>query len=71
MDKEIRILFNALLNFLNVKEGNVLKDGLSISDTVNDVFGAPYIRELTIKLRYIDKEALKAYSDEKGTTKEG
>ena len=71
MDKEIRILFNALLNFLNVKEGNVLKDGLSISDTVNDVFGAPYIRELTIKLRYIDKEALKAYRDEKGTTKEG
>lgn len=71
MDKEIRILFNALLEFLNVKENYVLKDGLSISDTVNDVFGAPYIRELTIKLRYINKEALKAYRDEKGTTKEG
>lgn len=71
MDKEIRILFNALLDFLNIKEGCVLKDGLSISDTVNDVFGAPYIRELNIKLRYIDKEELKAYINEKGTTKEG
>ena len=71
MDKEIRILFNALLDFLNIKEGCVLKDGLSISDTVNDVFGAPYIRELNIKLRYIDKEELKAYINEKGTEKEG
>ena len=71
MDKEIRILFNALLDFLNIKEGCVLKDGLSISDTVNDVFGAPYIRELNINLRYIDKEELKAYINEKGTTKEG
>ena len=71
MDKEIRILFDALLDFLNVKENYVPEDGFSISDTVNDVFGAPYIRELTIKLRYVDKEALKAYRDEKGTTKEG
>lgn len=71
MDKEIRILFNALLDFLNVKENYVPEDGLSISDTVNDVFGAPYIKELTIKLRYFDKEALKAYRDEKGTTEEG
>ena len=71
MDKKIRILFNALLDFLNVKENYVLKDGLSISDTVDDIFGAPYIRELTIKLRYIDKEAFKAYRDEKGTTEEG
>ena len=71
MDKEIRTLFNALLDFLNVKENYVPEDGLSISDTINDVFGAPYIRELNIKLRYINKETLKAYKDEKGTTKEG
>lgn len=71
MDKEIRILFNALLDFLNVKEDYVLEDGLSISDTIHDAFGAPYIRELNIKLLYIDKKALKSYRDEKGTTEEG
>ena len=71
MDKEIRILFNALLDFLNIKEGCVLKDGLSISVATNDVLGEPYVKELNIKLRYVDKEALKAYRDEKGTTEEG
>ena len=71
MDKEIRILFNALLDYLNIQENRVLKEGLSIGTTTNDVFGAPYIKELNIKLRYIDEEELKAYKDEKGTTKEG
>lgn len=71
MDKEIRILFNALLDFLNVQADYVLKDGLSISIATNDVLGEPYVKELNIKLRYVDKEALKAYRDEKGTTEEG
>lgn len=69
MDKKTQLLFNALLDYLDIQENRVLKDGLSISDTTNDVFGAPYIKELNIKLRYIDEEELKAYKDEKGTTK--
>ena len=71
MNEKTQKLFNALLAYLDVKENRVLKDGLSISDTTNDVFGAPYIKELNIKLRYIDEEELKAYINEKGITKEG
>ena len=71
MNEKTQKLFNALLDYLNIQENRVLKDGLSISDTTNDVFGAPYIKELNIKLRYIDEEELKAYINEKGTTKEG
>ena len=69
MNEKTQKLFNALLDYLNIQENRVLKDGLSISDTTNDVFGAPYIKELNIKLRYIDEEELKAYINEKGTTK--
>ncbi len=71
MNEKTQKLFNALLEYLSIQENRVLKDGLSISDTTNDVFGEPYIKELNIKLRYIDEEELKAYKDEKGTTKEG
>ena len=71
IDKEIRILFNALLDYLNIQENRVLKEGLSIGTITNDVFDEPYLKELNIKLRYIDEEELKAYRDEKGTTKEG
>ena len=71
MTEKTQKLFNALLEYLSIQENRVLKDGLSISDTTNDVFGAPYIKELNIKLRYIDEEELKAYRDEKGTKKEG
>ena len=71
MNEKTQKLFNALLDYLNIQENRVLKDGLSISDTTNDVFGEPYIKELNIKLRYIDEEELKAYINEKGTEKEG
>ena len=71
MDKKTQLLFNALIAYLDVKENRVLKEGLSIGTTTNDVFGAPYIKELNIKLRYVDEEELKAYKNEKGTTKEG
>ena len=71
MNEKTQLLFNAILAYLDVKENRVLKEGLSIGTTTNDVFGAPYIKELNIKLRYIDEEELKAYSDEKGTKKEG
>ena len=70
MNEKTQKLLNALLEYVDVKERYVLKDGLSISDTINDVFGEPYIKELNIKLRYIDEEELEAYRDEKGTTKE-
>lgn len=69
MDKKTQKLLYALLDYLDVKESRVLKEGLSIGTTINDVFGAPYIKELNIKLRYIDEEELKAYINEKGTTK--
>ena len=55
MDKKTQLLFNALLDYLNIQENRILKDGLSISDTTNDVFGAPYIKELNIKLRDTDR----------------
>ena len=71
MDEKTQKLFNALLEYLSIQENRVLKEGLSISDTINDVFGAPYIKELDIKLRYIDEEELKSYKNEKGTKKEG
>ena len=71
MDNKIRLLFYALLDYLDIKENDVLEDSFSISDTIDNAYGEPFIRELNIKLRYIDKEELKAFSDEEGTTKEG
>ena len=70
MNEKTKKLFNALLDYLGIQENRVIKEGLSIGTTTNDVFGAPYIKELNIKLRYIDEEELKAYRDEKGTRKE-
>lgn len=71
MNEKTQKLFNALLDYLDVKENRILKEGLSIGTTTNDVFEEPYIKELNIKLRYIDEEELKTYIDEKGTTKKG
>ena len=71
MDSKIRLLFYALLDYLDIKENDVLEDSFSISGTINNAYGEPYIKELNIKLRYIDKEELKAFRDEEGTTKEG
>ena len=71
MNEKTQKLFNAILDYLGIQENCVLKSGLFISTTIDDVFEAPYLKELNIKLRYIDEEELKAYRDEKGTTKEG
>ena len=65
MDEKTQKLFNAMLDYLDVKENRVLKEGLSIGTTTNDVFEEPYIKELNIKLRYVDEEELKAYREEK------
>ena len=71
MDNKIRLLLYALLDYLDIKENDVLEDSFSISGTINNAYGEPYIKELNIKLRYIDKEELKAFRDEEGTEKEG
>lgn len=71
MDEKTQKLFYALIDFLDIKNSYVLQDGLSISNTINDVLGEPFIMELNIKLHYVDEEKLKAYRDEQRTTKEG
>ena len=71
MDRKIKRLLYALLDYLDIKENDVLEDSFSISDKIDNAYGEPFIKELNIKLRYIDKEELKAYRNENGTTKEG
>ena len=71
MEEKYQEISRAILDCCNVQADYVLKDGLSISIATNDILGKPYVKELNIKLRYVDKEALKAYKDEKGTTEEG
>ena len=71
MDKKTKILFYTLLHYLKIREVCVLKEGFSISTKIDDVLCKPYIKEINIKLRYIGKEELKAYRNEKGTAKEG
>ena len=70
MDKKTRLLFYALLDYLGIQENCVLKEGFSIITITDDVLEEPYLKELSIKLRFLDEEELKAYEDEKGTTKE-
>ena len=71
MEEKYQEISKAILDCCKVQADYVLKDGLSISIATNDVLGEPYVKELNIKLRYVDEEALKANKDEKGTTKEG
>ena len=71
MDKKTKILFYTLLHYLKIREVCVLKEGFSISTKIDDVLCKPYIKELNIKLRYIEEEEPEAYRDEEGTEKEG
>lgn len=71
MDGIYQEISKAILDCCKVQEDYVLKDGLCISIATNDVVGEPFVKELNIKLRYVDKEALKACRDEKETAKEG
>ena len=71
MEEKYQEISKAILDCCKVQADYVLEDGLNISIATNDVLGEPYVKELNIKLRYVDKEALKAYRDEKGTTEEG
>lgn len=70
MNDKTQKLFNALLDYLGIQEDCVLEGGLFIGTTTDNVLEEPYLKELDIKLRFIDKEELKAYINEKGTTKE-
>lgn len=71
MNEKTKKLVNALTDYLDTQEKFVLKGGLFIGTTIDDVFEQPYLKELNIKLRYIDEEELKKYRNEEGTTKEG
>ena len=70
MNYKTQKLLYTLLDYLGIQENCVLKGGLFISTITDDVLEDPYIKELNIKLRFLDEEELKAYEDEKGTTKE-
>ena len=69
-DKTQKLLY-ALLDYLGIQENCVLKGGFSVSTITDDVLEEPYIKELNIKLRFLDEKELKAYEDEKGTKEEG
>ena len=71
MNEKTKKLVNALTDYLDIQDKFVLKGGLFIGTTIDDVFEEPYQKELNIKLCYIDKEELKAFRDEEGTAKEG
>ena len=70
MNDKTRLLFYALLDYLGVQENCVLKGGLFIGTTTDDVLEEPFLKELNIKLRFLDEEELKAYEQEKGTKEE-
>ena len=57
MDGIYQEIPKAILDCCKVQADYVLKDGLSISIATNDVLGEPYVKELNIKLRYVDEEA--------------
>ena len=71
MNNKTKRLLNSLLEYVNSDEKYVLKGGLSIGKTTNDVFEKPYIKELNIKLVYVDKYKLKEYRDERRIEEEG
>lgn len=70
INEKTQKLLYALLDYLGIQENCVLKEGFSISTITDDVLEEPYLKELNIKLRFLDEEELKAYRDEEGTTKE-
>lgn len=71
MERKTKRLLDALLDYVDADEGDVVKNGLSVGIMTDDVLGAPFIKELNIKLKYVDRNELKRYDDERGTTKEG
>lgn len=70
MERRTKRLLDALLDYVDADEGNVIKNGLIIGIMTDNVLGAPFIKELNIKLKYADRNELKIYYDERRTTKE-
>lgn len=64
MDKKTKRLLYALIDFADIEESRIVKGGLSIGTIRTDVMEEPYIKELNIRLRYVDEEELKAYREE-------
>ncbi|MGN1155373.1 MAG: hypothetical protein ACI4TK_04285 [Agathobacter sp.] len=62
-------LWDALLNYVNASKEDTIKGGLSISVTTEDIFDVPFVKELNIKFRYIDRKILKEYQDGQRTKK--
>lgn len=71
MNEKTKKLVNALIDYLDIQEKFVLKCGLFIGTTIDDVFEKPYIKELNIKFVYVDKYKLKEYRDERRIEEEG
>lgn len=69
MDKKTKRLLYALIDFADIEESRIVKGGLSIGTIRTDVMEEPYIKELNIRLRYVDEEELKVSRDEKKTPK--
>lgn len=69
--ERIERLWDALIYYVYASKEDTLKGGLSISITTENVFEEPFIKELNVKFRYIDRTELKRYNDERRTTKEG
>lgn len=69
MDKKTKRLLYALIDFADIEESRIVKGGLSIGTIRTDVMEEPYIKELNIRLRYVDEEELKVCRDEKRTPK--
>lgn len=69
MERKTKRLLNALLDYVYASKEDTLKGGLSISITTEDVFDAPFIKELNVKFKYIDRNELKRYNDERRTEK--
>ena len=67
--ERIERLWDALLDYVYADKEDTLKGGLGISITTEDMFDAPYIKELNIKFRYIDRTELKRYNDKRRTEK--
>lgn len=68
--ERIERLWDALLDYVYASKEDTLKGGLSISITTEDAFDEPFIKELNVKFKYIDRDELKRYNDEQRTTKE-
>ena len=70
MERKTKRLLDALLDYVDADEEDVIKNGLSVGIMTDDVFRASFVKELNIKLKYVDRNELKRSDDERRTAKE-